>query len=460
MVNLVVVDQPAYSVTSGNAQFFPCNQICPARTRLVRLCRARNRRNSFPCQMDPLSSIKVHTESNLIHVSDNSGTQVINRPLSPPNNTPIAASSPLAKVNRKRKTSPSTHSERIASKQSKLDQFFFRRNKSLSHSADSFHFDSSLPENCTIFADASRHSSKEMMAGNDNNLIAQTTPTPPLPEQNITTDERLARIEFNAQAQFETLSKLMNDAIGSTKRVSLDLSMLRNELTDKYDLLDERMESNHNQLQLQHDDFKKTVSERLLKLESSKSTIENPDQFNVMMSMQKRIEQLERESKKLNISIRGLISSETTVMADVNTFLESAFQLTNVVTNTRFIPLKGKLPYIIIVHLTSLEIKDRILKGKKDLAQQRRFSDIFIGHDLTAQESRIAKEIRLAANAAKVKSKQVFFTPSKLVVDDIVYRWDFRTSALAPVRPRISAKPSGSNVMVNPPVSSKNPKNS
>lgn len=238
-------------------------------------------------------------------------------------------------------------------------------------------------------------------------------------------EARLTSIENSAAQNYASIMELLQKSIKSADDFKAELAKGIADVRESCGNLEIKISSNNNNLQLQHDDLKKFVEEKFASLESGSNTQPPPDQFdNIIDRLQKRIDYLEKDSKKMNIAIKGLLTSPERADRDVKNRLRSVTNQDEEVAEVRFIPLRGKIPHIVIVKLGSLESKKRILRSKKSLASNPIFRNVFIERDLTPLERKIAGRIRVLARIAKDDGKEVNFTPNWLTIDGTLFRWN------------------------------------
>lgn len=150
-------------------------------------------------------------------------------------------------------------------------------------------------------------------------------------------------------------------------------------------------------------------------------------QNEVVDNLLRKIDQLEREQKRLNITIKGLSCSSSTVQAALSNLLREVFGLNDVLQSVRFIPLNGRSSNIVIVQLNAPETKSHILKNKKKLRSIVSCKNVYIEKDLTSNEHKIAQKIGEIARAARDDKKKVFYSHNWICIDDSSFRWDDQT---------------------------------
>lgn len=143
---------------------------------------------------------------------------------------------------------------------------------------------------------------------------------------------------------------------------------------------------------------------------------------------------MERESRKLNVTIRGLETNFNNAERDVKKLLGGSLNLSDEVVDVHFIPPREQKPMILIVRMKSMEAKNKVLSLKRELTKSLPYKDVFIDHHLTPQQSTIAWKIRQQARSAERSGRSVIFTYNRLTIDKIIYRWNERTQEMVPTR--------------------------
>lgn len=381
--------------------------------------------------------------------------------------TPTAASSPKSAVTRKRKSSTYPRGT-VNSKHCKQVDFSFRRIRD----SDEQSLSSSISDNSGIDNFASFSVLQPQERSRSSLHPSSSTATMGLSDrdkddqenaQSVSVETRLGRIEANAAANFDELKKLLENSISSTESLKNDLTTCINEVKETCDKLEISMNVNNNKLQTQQDDLKRYVENKFAALEVERRSQPLPEQYNdLIIGLNKRIDFLERESKKMNIVIRGLITSSDMAERDVKNLLKSAINVSEGIINVRYLPPQGRYPNKIIVQLNSFEVKSTIMRGKKELLKFPLYRNVYIDRDLTPLESKIAGKIRVAARLAKSNGRTVKYTHNWMSIDNISYRWNEQVQEVlpCPTTPRNTAlnrnSESNSQLRSHPGVSGRN----
>lgn len=383
------------------------------------------------------STVELSTDGTKKSTVDKIDTCATIRDLFPTAVNPTATSTPAVSpsisqsstVKRKRKTPPKHRS--VPSKQSKIDDFYITAAKK-----NPVHLKS---------ASSSSSSEGEQFASLHSQVSAVSVGTlpPTMPyhysemgtsNDNVSLNEHLTRMEENTKTEFEKLSNLIKTSIENTNKMRKELNDYKTEISETVDNLDRKVSSKHEELKAEQTKFQKQVNDRFASLTAGVG--QGDQQANLVTSLQNRIDMLERESKKMNLVIKGLQSTSASADFDARDFLENAFNLTSVISEVRYIPLKGKFPNRIVIQLNSRDIRGKILSEKRSLAANPAFKNIYIEWDLTTHERWIAGKIREKAHAAKTGGKNVSYTSNRLTIDNVSYRWDESTQGLKPWSPR------------------------
>lgn len=137
--------------------------------------------------------------------------------------------------------------------------------------------------------------------------------------------------------------------------------------------------------------------------------------------LETRLDRIERQEKRNNIVITGLITDQTNVKSTVNDFLNKQLKQNVSVIDAFEIKLEtGKSK--IIVKLASFNEKLNIIKAKKDLDD-----NIFISDDLIKKDQFIQYKAREFAKAARKIKKEAKVGSRKVYVDGILHVWDEST---------------------------------
>lgn len=142
-----------------------------------------------------------------------------------------------------------------------------------------------------------------------------------------------------------------------------------------------------------------------------------------------KIEELEKESKKLNLVFKGLDTSRGSAKAVADSFITEEFALQNAIVEARYLPARdtqAKTRRAIVVKLDSLESKQAILAQKANLKGR----NIFIDIDLTARQGKAAKALRDAGKQLKADGHTIKHGNQGLQIDGIWHYWSIKDNAL------------------------------
>lgn len=148
--------------------------------------------------------------------------------------------------------------------------------------------------------------------------------------------------------------------------------------------------------------------------------------------LNKRIERLEKEAKKRNIIITGLVCNHQNVKEIALDFLNSKFNVSNKNLDIRLLPPRRDNKSRTLVTLDSTTTKFDILGRKRQL----KGSNIYIDSDLTHQESEITKRLQLLAKDYRAKGKTVILKHLQLSVNGTWHRLNLDSNSLTPLNPR------------------------
>lgn len=242
---------------------------------------------------------------------------------------------------------------------------------------------------------------------------------------------KLEQMQTASNEQFEKLSKLIKDA---TVSYTNGLEAVKRELADYKSTIELRLrglEAKANEDSKRNEDTKqemKSIIDVKFKLLDEKvnsiSLVGDPGSSSVVKSLQHRIEGLEKESKKLNLVIKGLNSSAASARVDVEELFSKAFNLPNKISDARFVFLRKSNSSMIVVHMDSWESKISILREKKNLKKSEVWKDVFIEPELTAKEKEIANKIRALANVQRKDGKTVRSGLTWMTVGEEDFVWN------------------------------------
>lgn len=149
-----------------------------------------------------------------------------------------------------------------------------------------------------------------------------------------------------------------------------------------------------------------------------------------MGAVEWRLEKLERERKRNNITITGLeltTDSKQGITKEIEEFLKEKVEVAAGVRSA----YQANNNKLIIAEIENFDKKMQILKNKHMLRDIRE-RKIYINSDLTAMERKIQKLIRDRASEERNNGKQVKAGYQKLVIDGVSWRWDYKDNKLKP----------------------------
>lgn len=347
--------------------------------------------------------------------------------------TPAAPAGINERKKRKRK-SPPRHKSILSSKQRKLEDFCFKK---LNHKGLS----SSLVED-TEYTDA--NVSTHFIAS-ITSIDSSIDPSRFSPDTMTSTPKRvedeMADISVDPEMPFEQsvsenfnkISKLIEESIATTKEVKEELNDFKTEMRNTHDQLDKNLNDRIDGLQKDYEEFKAETTAKLSSTNGGQDMqaplLENAPIIRDLIS---RMEQMERERRKLNVAIRGLITNAASVDGDVRNLLGGQINLSDEVVSVRLLPVHENKPPTVIAQMKSMKVKNQLLHLKKDPAKFPQLKDIYFDRDLTQKESKIAWKIRQQARAALSLGKKVKRTYNRLTIDNIVYRWNDTAQEMVP----------------------------
>ncbi|KAK9692846.1 hypothetical protein QE152_g34873 [Popillia japonica] len=135
-----------------------------------------------------------------------------------------------------------------------------------------------------------------------------------------------------------------------------------------------------------------------------------------MGEIEQKIEKIEKDRRRKNIIIKGAEFKDKIEMEEVQKFIENKIGVKSEVKEVEKIG-DGKN---IRVTLENLETKHMILKNKSKL----RGSKYYIDSDLTDQELKIQKTLRVIAKNEKEKGKRIKVGFQKIIMDGKTMIWD------------------------------------
>lgn len=240
-------------------------------------------------------------------------------------------------------------------------------------------------------------------------------------------DEIRGMREENAK-QFENMSKQLVDSATAHDKKLADLARE----FQNYKLENERANRN---LQTQIHTLRKETQENSGALAARVQAVEtqitsgaltqSQSQHSSAETLLDKIEQLEKEAKRLNLIFKGLETSHGSAKAVASRFLDKEYNMQNKIVEARFIPGEGtKRP--IVVKLDSWETKQTILAQKANF----RHRNIYIDLDLTARQGKAAKALRDAGKQLKAEGRNIKHGNLGLQIDGIWHYWSERDNGL------------------------------
>lgn len=231
---------------------------------------------------------------------------------------------------------------------------------------------------------------------------------------------------------------IMEKIMEELKDMRKDQAKKHKELTDKlnkklkddtvaFEGIQKNLDSLKKDLQVSKTDLDmrlKALEENTVKKDELANLISTPTTSNgseIINQLNRRIDFLEKETKRTKISITGLSLTSGNHTEEVKIFLESKFEV--------------KIPSIsltefsrrLIADTFDVSIKSHILKNKRTKLQG---SKIFIDPDRTARERHIDWNVRKLIKELREEGKTCSRKGTKVLVDNLVYTWSDQSNRM------------------------------
>lgn len=141
------------------------------------------------------------------------------------------------------------------------------------------------------------------------------------------------------------------------------------------------------------------------------------------------IERADKESRKLNLLVKGLEVAGDNLLSEMNRFFETKFELKNKIMEARQISREKN---VILVKTVDWASKLEILKNKGDRLKNQK---IFIDRDLTEKERRIDYKAREFAKSERMKGRSVGMGYQKVRSDGVWFQWSEASNSFTEVIP-------------------------
>ena len=133
-------------------------------------------------------------------------------------------------------------------------------------------------------------------------------------------------------------------------------------------------------------------------------------------------EQMEKETKKCNVVISGLVNKESEEKSITNRVQEILVtQLEIDVTINKAFSLSANA---CLVQLKNIEDKELVMRNKHKLRNMKGNTKIYINEDLTKHERMKQAEIRKVAKSMMEEGKKIKIGYNKITADGEVWRWN------------------------------------
>lgn len=146
---------------------------------------------------------------------------------------------------------------------------------------------------------------------------------------------------------------------------------------------------------------------------------ERTQMTNRIEKLEQQLEKDDRDKRRNNIIITGMIAESGNETETVRQFLDRKLEVKAQIVKARKIQRRGKTS-MIVAEIESWECKRDIMKAKNKL----KGSDMYIENDLTYKERHIQREIRSIAKEARSKGKRAKVTYRRVTIDDEEYEWN------------------------------------
>lgn len=142
--------------------------------------------------------------------------------------------------------------------------------------------------------------------------------------------------------------------------------------------------------------------------------------------LEERIEAMDREKRKCNIIIKGLLPKNPTTKETVANLLEEKLGEKVHIKKVSTISIREDGSAVTLAEMETWEDKQIVMRNKNKMKNTR----IYIEHDQTLEERRIAVEIRKIARNERMKGHAVKIGYKKISIQGENYRWSKNEDAL------------------------------
>lgn len=264
----------------------------------------------------------------------------------------------------------------------------------------------------------------------------------------VNIDDFAEKIDAMHKSSTKKLNDLSDILRKATKTYTGGLDSLKGEFADyksaidyRYKGLEKKVVNIEKKRVDSNAEMKQLIEEKFKTLEEKLSAPTTDPSSKIIIDLQRKIENMERDNRKFNLIIKGLKSSSATASADAEDFFRKAFNMTNVITETKFISLRNSADCRLCVKVNSWATKQVILKEKGKLMKSQTWAGVLVEPDLTEKEQLIAAKIRQFGRAQRKDGKTVQLGYTWAIVDNVEYFWSEVDKDI-----KISAKPRRTNM--------------
>ena len=170
-----------------------------------------------------------------------------------------------------------------------------------------------------------------------------------------------------------------------------------------------------------------------IKIERENFDQEKRELVGKIESLEKRLCYQERNERRRNIVIRGLMGGELKGKEIYNTTMEN-FLAKEVKVETKVREILKIIPDkdLMIVEMDSYTYKEKIMKNKGILKDNRKFKDVFLDQDRTFEERTRRATTRRYVKTMRDSGKTVSAVNGKWLVDGVTHLWCEAKNVLVP----------------------------
>lgn len=204
----------------------------------------------------------------------------------------------------------------------------------------------------------------------------------------------------------------LDQILSLIKDIKLEQREIKNEVKQ---LRAEQKEINEAMVRMQRDN-------ETIKKENEEIKMENKAIKQELRTIKDTVEKLEKERKKNNVVISGLVTNTNDPKAHEE--ITKDFIKNNLKINVEIKSITKINEKTNIIELKNEKHKKEVMRNKAKLKNLGTTERIYINEDMTKKEREKQKQIRSIAKVEKEKGKNVKIGYNKVIVDGIEWKWN------------------------------------